>query len=244
MTPKAQSGGWSRHVPSCLKQKQAAGGGEDDDTTAGAPVGCSSVLFQAPLFTVLVVVWAACGTVAAAGLLWDRHAQYERHREEALGVWCKERAIMLQQLVLTHAGQMQTLSGVITVMGKPGQGGKWEMGRCLNGSMWVSYLTRTAPTRPGNTGAVACALVHDAERAAFEKQYGSIKDNTLIVSAHRPIYCPKVLELTTLYATNGPSNIDMFQRYYSLIPLVLEGRHFYSWPYPLANPLTHAGFGE
>ncbi|CAI5464079.1 unnamed protein product [Closterium sp. Yama58-4] len=198
----------------------------------------------ATLFTVLVVAWVVCGTVAAAGLLWDRHSQYERHREEALGVWCKERALMLQQLVLAHAGQMQTLAGLISVMGKPGQGGKWEMGKCLNGSMWVSYLTRTAPTRPGNTGAVACAVVRDAERAAFERQYGSIRENTLIVSARRPIYCPKVLELTTLYATDGPSNIDMFQRYHSLIPLVEAGRHLYSWPYPLANPLTHAGFGE
>ncbi|CAI7906300.1 unnamed protein product, partial [Closterium sp. NIES-54] len=195
-----------------------------------------------PLFTVLVVVWVACGAVTAAWLLWDRHSQYERHREEALGVWCKERALMLQQLVLAHAGQMQTLAGLISVMGTPGQRGKWDMGRCLNGSMWVSYLTRTAQARPGNTGALACALVRDAERPAFEKQYGSIRDNTLVVSARRPIYCPKILELTTLFATNGPSNVDMFQRFYSLIPLVEEGRHFYSWPYPLAT-LTHAGFG-
>ncbi|CAI5520563.1 unnamed protein product, partial [Closterium sp. Naga37s-1] len=307
-----------------------------------------SLSLPASLFTLLVVVWVACGAVIAAWLLYWRHSQYVDQREEALGVWCKERALTLQQLVLAHAGQMQvrlewvdaeprewqrrlageaaavgnrdieystsphasevgavllthagqmqvscvvsglipvvgkpgrvgkwdmggwasgtwaggqvghgrvgkwdmggwasgtwTLSGVISVMGKPGQGSKWGMGRCLNGSMWVSYLTRTAPTRPGNTGAVACALVRDAERPAFEKQYGSIRDNTLIVSARRPIYCPKILELTTLYATNGPSNIDMFQRYYSLIPLVLEGRHFYSWPYALANPLTHAGF--
>ncbi|CAI5530127.1 unnamed protein product [Closterium sp. Naga37s-1] len=144
---------------------------------------------------------------------------------------------------------LQTLAGLISVMGKPGQGGKWGMGGCLDGSMWVSYLTRTAQTRPGNTGAAACVVVHDAERASFEKQasfeqqYGSIRDNTLNISARRPIYCPKILELTTLFATNGPSNIDLFQRFYSAIPLVEEGKHFYSWPYPLANPLTHAGFG-
>ncbi|CAI7929245.1 unnamed protein product, partial [Closterium sp. NIES-54] len=78
--------------------------------------------------------------------------------------------------------------------------------------------------------------------ATFEKQYGSIRDNTLIVSARRPIYCAKVLELTTLWATNGPSNIDMFQRFSWAIPLVEQGKHFYTWPYPLANPLTHAGF--
>ncbi|CAI5994842.1 unnamed protein product [Closterium sp. NIES-64] len=202
---------------------------------------------RAPLFTVLVVVWVACGAVTAAWLLWDRHSQYERHREEALGVWCKERALMLQQLVLAHAGQMHTLGGVdlwlISVMGKPGQGSKWEMGGCLNGSMWGSFLTRTAQTRPGNTGALACAVVYDAERADFEKQYGSIRDNTLIVSTRRPIYCPKIFELTTLFATNGPSNVDMSQRFYSFHSLVEEGRHFYTWPYPLANPLTHAGFG-
>ncbi|CAI5529911.1 unnamed protein product [Closterium sp. Naga37s-1] len=243
--PKAARGsGWSKHVtPSCLKEKQAAGEGGEDDTTGGVPVGCSSVLFQAPLFTVLVVVWVLCGAVIAAWLLCDRHKQYERRRGEALGVWCKERALMLQQLVLAHAVQMQTLAGLISVMGTPGRTSKWDMGGCLNGSMWVSYLTRTAQTRPGNTGAVACAVVHDAERATFEKQYESIRDNTLIVSARRPIYCAKVLELTTLWATNGPSNIDMFQRFSWAIPLVEQGKHFYTWPYPLANPLTHAGFG-
>ncbi|CAI5969724.1 unnamed protein product [Closterium sp. NIES-65] len=196
-----------------------------------------------PLFTVLVVVWVACGTAIAAWLLWDRHKQYEDHREEALGLWCKERALTLQQLVLAHAGQIQTLAGLISVMGTPGRPGKWDMGWCLNCNLWMSYLTRTAQTRPGNTGALACTVVRDAERAAFEREYGSIRDNTLIVSAHRPIYCAKVLELTTLWATNGPSNIDMFQRFSWAIPLVEAGRHFYTWPYPLANPLTHAGFG-
>ncbi|CAI5488602.1 unnamed protein product, partial [Closterium sp. Naga37s-1] len=60
-----------------------------------------------PWFTVLVVAWVLCGLGVAAWLLYWKHSQYVNHREEALGVWCKERALMLQQLVLTHVGQLQ-----------------------------------------------------------------------------------------------------------------------------------------
>ncbi|GJP38737.1 hypothetical protein CLOM_g23153 [Closterium sp. NIES-68] len=127
-------------------------------------------------------------------------------------------------------------------MGKPGCTGKWELDVCLNGSTWKDYLTHTAPTRPGNTGAVACVFVKDGERTSFERRFGSIRDNTLNVSSRRPNYCPKTLELTTVYATNGTGNIDLMQRYSEEIPLALEGKRFYTWPFPLANPSDHRGF--
>ncbi|CAI5530151.1 unnamed protein product [Closterium sp. Naga37s-1] len=140
-------------------------------------------------------------------------------------------ALMLQQLVLAQAGQMQGWVGVLPARSRLSHPSfpHGLMPSCPHALIISCYSSSCRPMPP------RC-------RAAFEKQYGSIRDNTLIVSARRPIYCPKILELTTLYATNGPSNVDMFQRYYSMIPLVEAGRHFYSWPYPLANPLTHAGF--
>ncbi|GJP38729.1 hypothetical protein CLOM_g23148 [Closterium sp. NIES-68] len=114
--------------------------------SAGGPATCSAaVLFEAPWFAVLVAAWLVCGLVVAAWLLYARHSEYVAHRDEALGVWCKERALMLQQLVLTHAGQTQTLAGIISVMGKPGQTGRWELNTCLNGSTWgtTSLALRT-----------------------------------------------------------------------------------------------------
>ncbi|CAI7847915.1 unnamed protein product, partial [Closterium sp. NIES-53] len=196
-----------------------------------------------PWFTLLVTAWVLCGLAVAAWLLWDRHAQYESRREEALGVWCKERALTLQQLVLTHVGQTQTLTGIISVMGKPGQRHKWELDKCLNGSTWEAYLTRTAYARPGNTGALSCVFVKDEERASFEQQYGSIRDNTLNISAQRPIYCPKILQFSTISAMNGTQNVDVMKRFVTEVPLAVEGRPFYTWPYPLAGSSTHAGFG-
>ncbi|GJP54263.1 hypothetical protein CLOM_g13373 [Closterium sp. NIES-68] len=150
---------------------------------------------------------------------------------------------MLQQLVLTHAGQTQTLAGIISVMGKPGQTGRWELNTCLNGSTWGDYLTGTAYARPGNTGAVSCVFVRDEERASFEHRYGSIRDNTLNVSARRPIYCPKILQLSTTVAMNGTGNVDLMKRYSTEIPYAEAGRPFYTWPYPLVSPPGHAGFG-
>ncbi|GJP38734.1 hypothetical protein CLOM_g23152 [Closterium sp. NIES-68] len=218
--------------------------GEGTTSSARFRDTCSAaVLFQAPWFTVLVAAWLGCGLVIAAWLLYSKHSEYVARREEALGVWCKERALMLQQLVLTHAGQTQTLAGIISVMGKPGRKGKWELDTCLNGSTWKDYLTHTAPTRPGNTGAVSCVFVTDEERPAFEKLYGSIRDNTRNVSGPHPIYCPKILEFTTLLPYNGTGNVDIMARFFSEVPLAEEGKHFYTWPYPLANQLDHAGFG-
>ncbi|CAI5477990.1 unnamed protein product [Closterium sp. Yama58-4] len=220
----------------------------------------------------LVAAWVLCGLAVAASLLYWKHSQYEDHREEALGVWCKERALMLQQLVLTHVGQMQTLTGIISVMGRLGQRGKWELDRCLNGSSWEAYLTRTAYARPGNTGASSCVFVTDEEvregggegeralgggntgvsrcvyamdeeRATFERLYSTIKDNNKNVSAHRPIYCPKILDFSTVVASNGSWHIDLMKRFSTEIPLAVAGKPLYTWPYPMATPIDHAGFG-
>ncbi|CAI5990715.1 unnamed protein product [Closterium sp. NIES-65] len=209
----------------------------------------------APWFTVLVAAWVLCGLAVAAWLLYWKHSQYEDHREEALGVWCKERALMLQQLVLTHVGQMQ--AGVVSnpsarahsccqadaVMGRLGQRGKWELDRCLNGSSWEAYLTRTAYARPGNTGASSCVFVTDEERASFERQHGTIKDNNKNVSAHRPIYCPKILDFSTVVVSNGSWHIDLMKRFSTEIPLAVAGKSLYTWPYPMSTPTDHAGFG-
>ncbi|GJP38731.1 hypothetical protein CLOM_g13376 [Closterium sp. NIES-68] len=96
---------------------------------------------------------------------------------------------MLQQLVLTHAGQTQTLAGIISVKGKPGQKGKWELDACLNGSMWRQYLTLTAYARPGNTGAVSCVFVKDEERS------------------HNPSHKPTWAETVLKRSTRGPKAI-------------------------------------
>ncbi|CAI5958543.1 unnamed protein product, partial [Closterium sp. NIES-65] len=195
-----------------------------------------------PWFTVLVAAWVLCGLGVSGRLLYSKHSQYESRREEALGVWCKERALMLQQLVLTHVGQMQTLTGIISVMGKPGQRGKWGLDTCLNGSTWEAYLTHTAYARPGNTGATACVFVTDEERATFERLYGTIKDNTRNVSAHRPMYCPKILDFSTVEAANGSWHVDLMKRFVNEIPLAVAGKALYTWPYPMANSSGHAGF--
>ncbi|CAI5477976.1 unnamed protein product [Closterium sp. Yama58-4] len=352
----------------------------------------SPLVHSANGVVVLVAAWVLCGLGVAAWLVYKKHSLYVNQREEALGVWCKERALMLQQLVLTHVGQMQvrlvewviltcsmsaplmpacphaaaarahpcgadavllscppalmlqqlvlthvgqmqvrlqwcqdttvvltpcsmgsalhppalmlqqlvlthvgqmqvrfdwcrrygqagaegqvcntntvlyiyaiqlcycltfflpsvlpshaqTLTGIISVMGKPGRRGKWELDTCLNGSTWEAYLTRTAYARPGNTGATACVFVRDAERSAFERQYGSIRDNTKNVSAHRPIYCPKILDFSTVVALNGSWNIDPLKRFRTEIPLLVAGKPLYTWPYPMGSPPDHTGFG-
>ncbi|CAI5942782.1 unnamed protein product [Closterium sp. NIES-64] len=117
----------------------------------------------------LVAAWVLCGLAVAAWLLYWKHSQYEDHREEALGVWCKERALMLQQLVLTHVGQMQadaaqTLTGIISVMGKAGAERQVGAGQVFERQLVEAYLTRTAYARPGNTGASSCVFVTDEER--------------------------------------------------------------------------------
>ncbi|CAI5487250.1 unnamed protein product [Closterium sp. Naga37s-1] len=223
---------------------------------------------MAPWFTVLVAAWVLCGLAVAAWLLYWKHSQYEDHREEALGVCvlasCSMgaalapsccHAFMLQQLVLTHVGHMQqlvpthvvrqtqALTGIISVMGRLGQRGKWELDRCLNGSSWEAYLTRTAYARPGNTGASSCVFVTDEERASFERQHGTIKDNNKNVSAHRPIYCPKILDFSTVVVSNGSWHIDLMKRFSTEIPLAVAGKSLYTWPYPMSTPTDHAGFG-
>ncbi|CAI5969646.1 unnamed protein product [Closterium sp. NIES-65] len=83
----------------------------------------------------------------------------------------------------------------------------------------------------------------DGWMSAFEWHYGSIRDNTKNVSAHRPIYCPKILDFSTVVALNGSWNIDLMKRFSTEIPLLVAGKPLYTWPYPMGSPPDHNGFG-
>ncbi|CAI5468360.1 unnamed protein product [Closterium sp. Yama58-4] len=105
----------------------------------------------------------------------------------------------------------QTLAGLAAVMGKPRGHGNWTWNKCLTEQRWIAYVNNTRYSRPGDTGAMVCLFVTDAERPAFERQYnGSILDFTLMRRQQQPLYCPRLLELHSYWKSY--LLVDLMQR--------------------------------
>ncbi|CAI5520264.1 unnamed protein product [Closterium sp. Naga37s-1] len=161
-------------------------------------VSLSTTLPPGPVFAVLLALWLLSGLAFAAWLCYSTHAAYLGDRYRRLDTWCYERAKLFEQHTLTTVSQIRTLAGLASVMGKPRGHGNWTWDRCLTEQRWIAYLNKTKYSRPGDTGAMVCLFVTDAERPAFESFYGGpILDTTLSPRQKEPMYCPKLLELHT-----------------------------------------------
>ncbi|CAI5995997.1 unnamed protein product [Closterium sp. NIES-64] len=128
-------------------------------------VPLSAPLPPGPVFAVILALWLLSGVAFAAWLCYSTHATYLGDCYRRLDTWCYERAKLFEQHTLTTVSQIRTLAGLAAVMGKPRGHGNWTWDRCLTEQRWISYLNKTKYSRPGDTGAMVCLFVTDAERS-------------------------------------------------------------------------------
>ncbi|CAI5501085.1 unnamed protein product [Closterium sp. Naga37s-1] len=170
-----------------------------------------NIVFRGPVFAVLLALWLLSGVAFAAWLCYSTHATYLGDRYRRLDTWCYERAKLFEQHTLTTVSQIRTLAGLVSVMGKPRGHGNWTWDRCLTEQRWAAYLNNTSYSRPGNTGAMVCLFVTDAERPAFERFYGGpILDFSMSPRQQQPLYCPRLLEVHSYWKPH--LLVDLMQR--------------------------------
>ncbi|CAI6007047.1 unnamed protein product [Closterium sp. NIES-65] len=209
-------------------------------------VPLSAPLPPGPVFAVILALWLLSGVAFAAWLCYSTHATYLGDCYRRLDTWCYERAKLFEQHTLTTVSQIRTLAGLAAVMGKPRGHGNWTWDRCLTEQRWISYLNKTKYSRPGDTGAMVCLFVTDAERPAFERFYGGpILDTTLAPRQKEPMYCPKLLELHTFWQ-GIILLIDIMQRGAAELSYMRRtGDIVFSRVVPIADlSLNITGFGQ
>ncbi|CAI5467882.1 unnamed protein product [Closterium sp. Yama58-4] len=174
-----------------------------------------------------------------------RQYQWQGERQGELRQWCSQRAIMLEQQLLVHTGQTQTLAGLVSSLGRVAEGGQRALDTCLSERRWLAYLSQTTSTRPGGVGASACLYVTDTQRLAFEQRLNAsiIDAFTSRPRAPASLYCPKVLDSESGTPASQGLLSDALQAFPSELALVrASAKETFTLPYATTATGT-AGLG-
>ncbi|GJP78601.1 hypothetical protein CLOP_g8885 [Closterium sp. NIES-67] len=195
------------------------------------------------VFHVLIATWILIGVGVCVWRFVVRQYQWQGERRLELRQWCSQRAMLLEQQLLAHTSQTQTLMGLVSSMGRVSADNQWGLDTCLSERRWQAYLSQTTSTRPGGAGAFTCLYVTHAQRRAFElRSNASVTDAfTALPRAPAPLYCAKVLDFGDMPGAALLS--DALQAFPSELALVRDSaREVFTLPYAMPDSGT-AGLG-